>query len=128
MSLSPSSTMYPAKGVRHYPKATCFTAFALVFLCGMMAGAVAVNLGAHEWLHKKRVVRAGTRLEAVIALSNLKKELSLSPEQTGQMETILDDFYKYYHTVLSDGKDRILQILDTKQRQRFEQLLRDNKP
>jgi hypothetical protein len=93
-----------------------------------MAGAVVMNLGAHGWLPKKRVSRSGARLESAIALSNLKKELNLSAEQTAQMETILDDFYKYYHTVLSDGKDRILQILDPSQRRRFEQLLREHKP
>jgi DNA-directed RNA polymerase sigma subunit (sigma70/sigma32) len=53
----------------------------------------------------------------------VKKELDLTPVQVEQMETILDDFAKYYTTVLSDGKSRILQILNDDQKKKFEKML-----
>ena len=39
------------------------------------------------------------------------------------MELILDDFAKYYRTVLSDGRSRIVQILSPEQKRKFERLL-----
>jgi DNA-directed RNA polymerase sigma subunit (sigma70/sigma32) len=92
----------------------------LVFLCGMVAGALAYNLGAHKRLHRE-AFWTSTGKDA--AVSRVKKELELTPLQVEQMETILDDFAKYYTTVLSDGKSRIMQILNDGQKKKFEQLL-----
>jgi Spy/CpxP family protein refolding chaperone len=94
---------------------------ALVFVTGVMLGAVAMNAG------RKRLQAASTPVwtsaAKAIHLERLKKELDLTPEQTEQMETILDDFTQLYRTVLSDGKARIFQILNPEQRVRFERML-----
>ena len=86
----------------------------------MVVGALAFNLGAHKRLHKDAFWTASGKDAAV---SRVKKELDLTPLQVEQMETILDDFAKYYTTVLSDGKSRIMQILNESQKKKFEQLL-----
>ncbi len=59
-------------------------------------------------------------------LAKVKKELDLTPTQAAQMESILDDFSLYYRTVLSDGKTRIMQILNDEQKQKFERLLQES--
>ena len=102
------------------PRAAGISTLLLVFLCGMVVGAAAFNLGAHKRLHKDAFWTAAGKYAA---LSHVKKELDLTPLQVEQMESILDDFAKYYTTVLSDGKSRIMQILNDQQKKKFEQLL-----
>ena len=102
------------------PRAAGISTLVLVFLCGTVAGALAFNLGAHKRMHREPFWSA-TGKEATVA--RVKKALDLTPVQVEQMETILDDFAKYYTTVLSDGKSRIMQILNDNQKKRFEQLL-----
>lgn len=65
-----------------------------------------------------------------ITLERFKRELKLTPEQTSQLEAILDDFFTYYHTlqaqldeVRATGKDRILRVLNPEQRQKFERMM-----
>lgn len=121
MSLSPtvpSPRLFP-----HSPKAACALALTLVFLCGAVVGALAFNLGAHKTLHRAPF---WTDPGKAIYMERIKKELDLSPTQTEQMESILDDFAKYYRTVLSDGKSRILQILNDDQKRKFERLLQES--
>ena len=36
---------------------------------------------------------------------------------------ILDDVAKYYDNVLSDGQTRVMQILDDKQKEKFQRML-----
>jgi len=36
---------------------------------------------------------------------------------------VLNDFWQYYRTVLSDSKQRVEQLLNEEQRQKFERLL-----
>ncbi len=79
-----------------------------------------MNLGAHNRLHKAPFY---TEAGKAIYFERVKKDLSLTPEQSEQMESILDDFSKYYRTVLADGKSRIMQILNDDQRRKFEQIL-----
>jgi uncharacterized membrane protein len=106
------------------PKVACAATLLLVFLCGGLAGAVVTKVG------QKRLYAAGTPLWTAsgkaIYLEKVKRDLSLSPQQTEQMETILDDFAQYYRTVLTDGKARILQILDDEQRTKFEQMIQES--
>lgn len=122
MSLSPALSS-PGTLWRS-PRATCVAAFVLVFLCGAVAGALAFNLGIHSALHSKGPFWSEPGKAA--ALERIRKELDLTPVQTEQMESILDDFAKYYRTVLSDGRSRIIQILNEQQRQKFERLLRES--
>jgi hypothetical protein len=101
----------------------CFALFALVFLCGAVVGALAMNLGAHNRLHKSAFWTAPGK---AAYLERVRKELDLTPVQTDQMKSILDDFTLLYRTVLSDGKDRILQILNDEQKHKFEHLLQES--
>jgi Spy/CpxP family protein refolding chaperone len=56
----------------------------------------------------------------------LQKELDLTPAQSDQMRSVLNDFWMYYRTVLSDGKDKIDQILTPEQRGKFDRLLQND--
>ena len=102
-------------------RVTCVMTVTLVFLAGAIAGAVAMNLGAHRFLH--RSVAFWTEGGKEVSLQRWKKELDLTPEQSQQMVVILDDFGTYYRNVLSDGKARILRILDEDQKRKFDKLL-----
>jgi hypothetical protein len=103
--------------------AACFAVLTLVFLCGAVVGALAMNLGVHNRLHKSAF---WTEPGKAAYLAKVQKELDLSPTQTEQMKSILDDFSQYYRTVLSDGRDRILQILNDDQKHKFERLLQES--
>jgi len=100
----------------------CVMTISLVFLSGAVAGAVAMNLGAHKWMHRP-AAPFWTEGGKDVWLQRWKKDLNLSPEQTQKMTVILDDFGLYYRNVLSDGKARILQILNEDQKKKFDLLL-----
>jgi len=94
----------------------------LVFLCGAVAGAVAMNLGAHTALHPRPFWDNSSKTAYLKVVS---RQLDLTAAQRAQMESILDDFAKYYQTVLFDGKARIFSILNEEQRVKFEKMLRE---
>ncbi len=104
------------------PRLTGISTLVLVFLCGAVVGALAFNLGAHKALHKAPFWTDSGR---ALSVERVKKELDLTPDQVEQMESILDDFSKYYQTVLSDGKARIMHILNDNQKKKFEQILQE---
>jgi hypothetical protein len=72
-----------------------------------------------------------------LGLAQLDESLSLRPEQKLQVELILDDYAKFYQNledqrqtlegqrqaVAEHGKQQIMDLLDDKQRARFDQLL-----
>lgn len=100
----------------------------VVFLCGVIAGA----LGAHRFMHHSPPEPSWKESGKEITLKRLTKELNLTPAQSEQMETILDDFFTYYHTlqaqlddVRASGKQRIVRVLNEEQRQRFEKLMNE---
>jgi len=104
------------------------TTLVLVFLTGAMAGAITMRAGLHDRMHRSSVPywREGRN---EFSYDRLKKELDLTPEQSERLKTILDDFVKYHEDlqaqiedVRATGKNRIMQMLDARQRQRFEQL------
>ena len=105
----------------------------LVFLCGSLAGALAMRYGVHPAVHQ--APPAWTEGGREISLQRFEKELSLSPQQAREMELILDDFMQYYHTlqaqmdeVRATGKSRILRMLDDEQKQKFEGMIEELKP
>jgi Spy/CpxP family protein refolding chaperone len=57
----------------------------------------------------------------------MQKELDLTPAQSEQIGLILNDFWQYYRTVLSDAKQRIEVVLTPEQKVRFERLLQEQK-
>ena len=105
------------------PKLACAVTLVLVFLCGVAAGALAMNLGVHSRLHQPAF---DTPAGKVLYFDHLQKELNLTPAQTEQIQSILNDFWQYYRTVLSDSKARVEQLLNEDQRQKFERLLQEH--
>ncbi|MDP9053835.1 MAG: hypothetical protein M3N93_05975 [Acidobacteriota bacterium] len=97
--------------------------FVLVFLCGVVLGAVGMSFSGHAHLHGKPPAAAGLSM----SVREWKEQLNLSDQQTVQLTSILDDFSRYYDDVLADGNSRILQILKENQRRKFEKMLRDHK-
>jgi hypothetical protein len=103
------------------PKVACAVTLTLVFLCGAAAGAVAMDMGLHSRLHPTFNTASGRAL----VFERMQRELNLTPAQSEQIELILDDFWQYYRTVLSDSKSRIDQLLTDDQRVKFEHLLQE---
>jgi Spy/CpxP family protein refolding chaperone len=113
-----------AVGKAWNPKAACVFVLALVFLCGGVAGAVAMDAVFHS---RPRISAFDTTQGKAAYFEKVQKDLDLTPEQARQMESILNDFWQYYRTVLADGKQRIEQVLTPAQKKRFEQLLQEQK-
>ena len=107
------------------PKLACALALALVFLCGAAAGAVAMNLGVHKSIHPPAF---DTPAGKARYFEHMRKELDLTPAQAEQIETLLNDFWQLYHTVLSDSKQRVEQLLNEEQRKKFEIMLQQQQP
>ena len=107
------------------PKVACMVALTLVFLCGAAAGAVAMNFGVHNRLHQPSF---DTAVGRELYFSRMKRELNLTSAQQEQMESILNDFWQYYRTVLSDSKTKVEQILNDEQRRKFERILQERQP
>jgi Spy/CpxP family protein refolding chaperone len=110
-----------APRIARQPKAVCIATMLLVFLAGGMVGAVVMSVS-HKRLHASSAPLLTSDAKSVY-LEKVKKDLDLTAEQTEQMETILDDFVQLYHTVLTDGKARIFQILQPEQRRKFERMI-----
>ena len=97
-----------------------------VFLSGLIVGA----LGGRHLIHQpppQPTLKEGGK---DLALEHLKTELDLTPAQTEQLETILDDFFTYYHSLqaqLDDvralGRQRIMRLLNEEQRRKFQKLI-----
>ena len=104
--------------------------FVLVFLCGAVMGAVVMSVYGHG-LHggSRDGIAQGTPSATGLSMSvtEWKRQLDLTPEQTVELTSVLDDFSRYYDNVLADGNSRIMQILNPEQRGKFEQMLRDHK-
>jgi len=92
----------------------------LVFLCGAVSGAVAMTVG--HIVHPHPFWDNTSKTEY---LKSVTQQLDLTPDQAQQMSSILDDFAKYYQTVLSDGRARILNILNDDQKRKFEKKLKE---
>jgi hypothetical protein len=100
----------------------------LIFLAGALAGALVMRFG----------IRALPRDSAVyypvgdkkVALQQLTNELDLTPSQVQQLEMVLDDFVMYVQMlqaqmdeVRANGKERVMRVLDEKQKKKFEKML-----
>jgi hypothetical protein len=104
--------------------------FLCIFLCGAVLGAVTMRFGVSPERHVRAAYwKDGPR---EISLHKFKKDLDLTPEQTKDMETVLDDFMMYYQSlqaqmddVRATGKSRILKILHEDQKAKFEKMIGD---
>ncbi len=102
----------------------------LVFLCGAAAGGLTVRLAMNQSARRSGPYWKEAGRE--ITLERFRRDLNLTPDQSQQMATILDDFFMYYQTlqaqmdeVRGSGKSRILNILNEDQRKRFEKMMTD---
>jgi len=112
----------------------------LVFLAGGAAGALVMQLGLHERMHRTVAAssvptarKAAAANDAVV--QRFKTELNLSGDQTEKLAMVLGDYRLYYQTlqdqlddVRATGKNRILQILDQDQRAKFERIMGELQP
>jgi len=107
----------------------------LVFLAGVGVGALTMQMGLHERLHRT-VSAASVPAPEHKASTNdalvqrFKTELNLSGDQTDKIAMVLEDYRQYYQSlqdqlddVRSTGRTRILQILDDQQRAKFEKIM-----
>jgi len=114
---------------------------ALVFLAGAAVGALIMQMGLHERLH--RTVSAATATTPAVPkastndamVQRFKTELNLSADQTIKIAMVLSDYREYYKSlqdqlddVRSTGKTRIMQILDDQQRAKFEKIMGNLQP
>jgi uncharacterized membrane protein len=106
------------------PRVAVVSVLVLVFLCGAAAGALAMESGLHSRLHRPSFDTPAGRS---INFERLQRDLALSPEQSEQMRSILDDMWQYYRTVLTDTKARVEMILNGDQREKFERILQQQK-
>ncbi|MGD0497467.1 MAG: hypothetical protein ABSC23_03420 [Bryobacteraceae bacterium] len=102
------------------PKVACGFVLTLVFLCGGVVGALAIDLGVHN---RARTPSFETVPGRVAYFDRIQKELALTDEQSKQVESILNDFWQYYRTVLSDARQRVEQVLTPEQKTKFEHIL-----
>jgi|SRR5437588_8065734 len=107
------------------PKIVCAVTLSLVFLCGAAAGAVAMNLGVHSRLHQPAF---GTPAGKALYFERMQRDLNLTPAQADQMQSVLNDFWQYYRTVLTDGKSRVEQILNPEQRKKWDRMIQESQP
>ena len=124
MSTSPGLLEKMAITSAWNPRLVCAISLALVFLCGGVAGAVVMDLGVHN---RQRPPVFETAQGQTLYFERLQKELNLSAAQSEQVNSILNDFWQYYRTVLSEGRTRIEQVLSADQRLKFEHLLQEQK-
>ncbi len=107
-------------GFWQHKRLACAVTFVLVFLCGGVVGALTMRSAVHRPLHRDAFWTDNGRTGY---MSQVKKDLNLTPEQAQQMESVLNDFAQYYRTVLSDGRTRIYSILNDEQKRKFDVML-----
>jgi hypothetical protein len=107
------------------PRLVCAVTLSLVFLCGAAAGAVVMSFGAHSRLHQPAFDTAAGK-SAYFA--RVQKELDLTPAQAEQMQSILNDLWKYYQVVITDSRTRVEQVLTEDQRKKFDRILQEHQP
>lgn len=118
----------PAKPAWRNPQ--LLLVLASIFLCGAVAGAIAMGAASHRWPGFTRPAPSWREGGKEISTLRFKKELNLTPAQSEELELVLDDFMKYYQMLQSQmddvramGKTRILRVLDDQQKRKFEKML-----
>jgi hypothetical protein len=102
------------------PKVACALALGLVFLCGAASGALVMDLRVHN---RSRTLTSDSSAFKAFNFEHMQQELSLTPAQSEQVQSVLSDFWQYYRTVLSDSKNRVEQLLTEEQKAKFEKML-----
>ncbi len=123
--MSSANLLEPASVQTRNAKVVCALTLTLVFLCGAAAGALAMDFGVHN---RQRTPAFDTPQGKALYFERIKRELDLTPAQAEQMQSILNDFWQYYRTVLSESKQRVEQLLNEEQRLKFERILQQQAP
>ena len=102
----------------------------LVVLAGGVTGALAMRYQIHRTMH-----RAGAPTPEQMSdftLGKFQRELNLSSAQSDEIKLVLDDFFKYYHSLQSQmdeirgaGRDRIVRVLSEEQKQKFAKMMHE---
>jgi hypothetical protein len=121
MEAKATATDFPA-GLPRPAEKIAIVSFVLVFLCGMVAGAVIMSFSGHADLHGKTALAADLG-DTPVSIREWKEQLNLTDQQTVQLNSILDDVFRYYDNVLADGNSRIMQILNPAQQRKYQQLI-----
>ena len=97
----------------------------LVFLCGTVAGALAMNL----YEHSHHIWPGDPPKPVRHVIEEMQKELVLTAEQSRQLEAITDetmrqfeDLHSQAHQVRQQAMARIQDILNAEQKVKFEKL------
>ena len=110
---------------RHNLRLFCGLTLAAVFLAGAVAGAAVMDLRVHN---RTRPLAFDTAEGKALAFDRIQRELDLTPAQSEQMKSVLEDFWQYYRNVVSGGKMQVEQILTPDQRRKFQRMLQQSAP
>jgi Spy/CpxP family protein refolding chaperone len=101
----------------------------LIFLCGIVTGALAHNLW-HRWERERgqSVTQAAPRqTRTQRTVERFTRDLSLTPEQAQQLTVILDETRQKYRSqedaTRREARDRIRAILNDDQRAIYEEII-----
>ena len=106
------------------PRIAVFSVLVLVFLCGAAVGALVIDSRLHD---RMRPPAFDTPAGKAINFERLRRDLDLTASQAEQVESILEDEWKYYRMVLTDSKSRVEQVLTKEQREKFERVLQQQR-
>jgi uncharacterized membrane-anchored protein YhcB (DUF1043 family) len=105
------------------------TALLAVFLAGAASGALVMKFSQRTSATAAKTMR---QMDRAALLAYFRKELDLTVEQQKQVETLLDDHFKYLQTLGAQmeevrhfGRDSIAKLLTPDQRKRFDKLMTD---
>ncbi len=104
---------------------------ALVFLAGAASGALSMQFGLHDKMHRTIATPSSSATVPTqkTMLERFDSELTLSQDQSHQIAAVLADYAQYYQSlqdqlddIRATGRTRILAILTPEQRGKFEKL------
>ena len=117
------------------PKGKAFAVLLVVFLAGVTAGALAVNVYERVAKADSRPHHSELRSSNALAVEHLREELALDERQVGQVQDILDhcimqeaDLLFQIRHMKGEARQQILRILNNEQRSKFDSVLQEVSP
>jgi hypothetical protein len=112
-------------------KGKAFAILFFVFAAGMAAGAFSLTVyQRHVGVTAETVPPGQHQHQPTLAVERLRRQLDLNEVQFVEMQSVLDecimkeaDLLTHLALTRSDGRERIMKILDSEQQQKFEILL-----
>ena len=103
---------------------------ALIFLCGIVTGALASNVWMNWGPPRSRSARADAPRTRQRTVDRVKRKLSLTPEQAQKLDRIVEETRTAYQVheneigaIRQQGRDRIREILTDEQKAKYEQII-----